>query len=38
VTEAKAERVLSLPMHAYLEPDVQDQIVAAIRNFVKRNR
>lgn len=38
VTEAKADRVLSLPMHAYLEPDVQDQIVAAVRNFVGRNR
>ncbi|MFN9927104.1 MAG: DegT/DnrJ/EryC1/StrS family aminotransferase [Phenylobacterium sp.] len=38
VTEARADRVLSLPMHAYLEPDVQDQIVAAVRNFVGRNR
>lgn len=37
VTEAKAGRVISLPMHAYLEPDVQDQIIAAIRNHVKRN-
>jgi hypothetical protein len=24
-------------MHAYLEPDVQDRIVGAIRNYVKRN-
>jgi dTDP-4-amino-4,6-dideoxygalactose transaminase len=38
VTEAKADRVISLPMHAYLEPDVQDQIIAAVRNFVKRNQ
>jgi dTDP-4-amino-4,6-dideoxygalactose transaminase len=38
VTEAKADRVISLPMHAYLEPDVQDQIIATVRNFVKRNR
>jgi dTDP-4-amino-4,6-dideoxygalactose transaminase len=29
--------VISLPMHAYLAPDVQDQIIAAIRNYVKRN-
>ena len=37
VTEAAAARVISLPMHAYLTPDVQDRIIAAIRNFVKRN-
>ncbi|WP_309090871.1 DegT/DnrJ/EryC1/StrS aminotransferase family protein [Phenylobacterium sp.] len=37
VTEAKAGRVISLPMHAYLEPDAQDRIIAAIRNHVKRN-
>ncbi len=37
VTEAAAERVISLPMHAYLEPDVQDQIIASVRNHVKRN-
>jgi dTDP-4-amino-4,6-dideoxygalactose transaminase len=37
VTDAKAGRVISLPMHAYLEPDVQDQIVAAVRAFVKKN-
>ena len=37
VTEAAAEKVLALPMHAYLEADVQDRIVAAIRNHVKRN-
>jgi dTDP-4-amino-4,6-dideoxygalactose transaminase len=37
VTEAAADRVISLPMHAYLEPAVQDQIVGAIRNYVQRN-
>ena len=37
VTEAAAEKVLALPMHAYLEPEVQDGIIAAIRNHVKRN-
>jgi dTDP-4-amino-4,6-dideoxygalactose transaminase len=33
VTEAKSGVVLSLPMHPYLERDVQDQIIAAIRGF-----
>ncbi|MDZ4370372.1 MAG: DegT/DnrJ/EryC1/StrS aminotransferase family protein [Phenylobacterium sp.] len=37
VTEAAAQRVLALPMHAYLEPDTQDGIIGAIRNHVKRN-
>jgi dTDP-4-amino-4,6-dideoxygalactose transaminase len=37
VTEAKSGLVISLPMHPYLEPDVQDQIIAAIRAFVGRN-
>ena len=37
VTDAAAERVISLPMHPYLEPADQDRIVAEIRNFVKRN-
>jgi dTDP-4-amino-4,6-dideoxygalactose transaminase len=37
VTEAAADRVISLPMHAYLEPEVQDRIIAAVRNHVKRN-
>jgi len=36
-TEAAADRVISLPMHAYLEPEVQDRIIAAVRNHVKRN-
>ncbi len=37
VTEAAAERVLALPMHAYLTEADQDHIIAAIRNYVKRN-
>jgi dTDP-4-amino-4,6-dideoxygalactose transaminase len=37
VTEAKAGQVISLPMHPYLSQDDQDQIVAAVRAFIKRN-
>ncbi|HZZ31578.1 MAG TPA: DegT/DnrJ/EryC1/StrS aminotransferase family protein [Phenylobacterium sp.] len=37
VTEAKAGQVISLPMHPYLSEDDQDQIIAAIRAFVKKN-
>jgi dTDP-4-amino-4,6-dideoxygalactose transaminase len=37
VTEAKSGVVISLPMHPYLEPDVQDLIIAAIRAFAGRN-
>lgn len=37
VTDAKAGAVISLPMHPYLEPDVQDQIIAAIRAFIGKN-
>ena len=37
VTEAKSERVMSLPMHPYLEADVQDQIISAIRAYAGRN-
>jgi len=37
VTEAKAGQVISLPMHPYLSEDQQDQIVAAIRAYVKAN-
>jgi UDP-2-acetamido-2-deoxy-ribo-hexuluronate aminotransferase len=33
VSEAAADRVLSLPMHAYLEMDVQDEIISAVRAF-----
>jgi len=37
VTEAKASQVISLPMHAYLTEDDQDQVIAAIRAYVKAN-
>lgn len=37
VTMAASERVISLPMHPYLEAEVQDQIIAAIRAFAGRN-
>jgi dTDP-4-amino-4,6-dideoxygalactose transaminase len=37
VTNAKAGQVISLPMHPYLTQDDQDQIIAAIRAFVKKN-
>jgi len=33
VTETLAERVISLPMHPYLDPATQDQIVDAVRSF-----
>jgi dTDP-4-amino-4,6-dideoxygalactose transaminase len=35
VTEAKAHVVISLPMHPYLAPDVQDRIIAAVKAGVK---
>jgi UDP-2-acetamido-2-deoxy-ribo-hexuluronate aminotransferase len=38
VSEAKAETVISLPMHPYLEPEVQDLIISAIREFVGKNQ
>ena len=34
VTDRAARRILSLPMHAYLEEAIQDRIVDAIRTFV----
>jgi dTDP-4-amino-4,6-dideoxygalactose transaminase len=37
VTDAKAETVISLPMHPYLEKDVQDQIIGHVRAFHGRN-
>ena len=37
VTEAKAGRVISLPMHAYLSQDDQAQVIGAVRAFVKAN-
>jgi dTDP-4-amino-4,6-dideoxygalactose transaminase len=33
VTEGKAETVLALPMHPYMTPEVQDQIIGAIRGY-----
>ncbi len=33
VSEAKAETVIALPMHPYLQADVQDRIIEAIRGF-----
>jgi dTDP-4-amino-4,6-dideoxygalactose transaminase len=37
VTEDKAGRVISLPMHPYLEPDIQERIISAVREFARRN-
>jgi len=37
VTEGKAGRVISLPMHPYLTQDDQDRVIAGIRAFVKTN-
>ena len=31
VSDRLADEVISLPMHAYLEPPVQDRIIAAVR-------
>ncbi|MGE0408944.1 MAG: DegT/DnrJ/EryC1/StrS family aminotransferase [Amphiplicatus sp.] len=36
VTEAKAETVISLPMHAYLDEKTQDRIIEAVRAFAGR--
>ncbi|MGH6672845.1 MAG: DegT/DnrJ/EryC1/StrS family aminotransferase [Xanthobacteraceae bacterium] len=36
VSEQLADEVISLPMHAYLEPPVQDRIVAAVRAALAR--
>ena len=33
VSEEKAERVMSLPMHPYLDEATQDQIIDAVRSF-----
>jgi dTDP-4-amino-4,6-dideoxygalactose transaminase len=38
VTDAKAGQVISLPMHPYLTEDHQDQVIAAVRSFVKKNQ
>jgi UDP-2-acetamido-2-deoxy-ribo-hexuluronate aminotransferase len=37
VSELKSSSVISLPMHPYLAPDVQDRIVALINDFVGKN-
>jgi len=33
ISDAKAELVLALPMHPYLDPETQDRIIEAIRGF-----
>ena len=33
VSEAKAERVISLPMHPYLDEATQDKVIEAVRSF-----
>ena len=33
VSEAKSKTVLALPMHAYLEADVQDEIIETVRGY-----
>ena len=35
MTDRAARRILSLPMHPYLEEEVQDRIVSAIRSFIE---
>ncbi|HEY8614864.1 DegT/DnrJ/EryC1/StrS aminotransferase family protein [Phenylobacterium sp.] len=35
VTDGKASRVISLPMHPYLTEADQDQVIAAVRGFVE---
>ena len=37
VTDAAAGKVISLPMHPYLESADQDRIISTVRNYVKRN-
>lgn len=33
LTEAKAEAVISLPMHPYLDAEVQERIISAVKSF-----
>jgi dTDP-4-amino-4,6-dideoxygalactose transaminase len=33
VSESKADLVIALPIHAYLTPEVQDQVIEAVRGF-----
>lgn len=35
VSDRHSRQVLSLPMHAYLEPDVQDRIIAGLRSVIQ---
>jgi dTDP-4-amino-4,6-dideoxygalactose transaminase len=35
VSDRLAEEVISLPMHAYLDTDTQDRIVAAVRRGLR---
>ena len=35
VSERLAERVISLPMHPYLDPETQDRVIAAIRQAME---
>jgi UDP-2-acetamido-2-deoxy-ribo-hexuluronate aminotransferase len=37
ISEEKAGRVVSLPMHPYLDEATQDRIISAVREFAKRN-
>jgi UDP-2-acetamido-2-deoxy-ribo-hexuluronate aminotransferase len=37
VSEAKAERVISLPMHPYMDIATQDYIIETVRNFFQGN-
>jgi dTDP-4-amino-4,6-dideoxygalactose transaminase len=36
VSDKLADEVISLPMHAYLEPDTQDRIIEAVRRALKK--
>jgi dTDP-4-amino-4,6-dideoxygalactose transaminase len=38
VTEALPDRILCLPMHAYLAPSDQERIIDAVRRHAMRNR
>jgi UDP-2-acetamido-2-deoxy-ribo-hexuluronate aminotransferase len=38
VSEDKAGKVISLPMHPYLDPATQDRIIAAVREFAGKNQ
>ena len=35
VTDQLAEEVISLPMHAYLDPPTQDRVIEAVRAALK---